>query len=66
MQILQCDEVTVFSFLRGFKNANPKLTNESDRKSTHNTTFDFASQNVVKWRKCSLFSIIFPKKLRII
>ena len=42
MQIFQCDEVTVFSFLRGFKKANPKLMNESDCNSTHKTTFDFA------------------------
>jgi hypothetical protein len=35
MQILQCDDVTVFSFLRGFKEAIPKLLNQSDRNFTH-------------------------------
>jgi hypothetical protein len=42
-QILQGDDVKVFSFLRDFKNANPKLMNESDRNSTHETAFEFAS-----------------------
>jgi len=42
-QILQCDEVTVLSLLRGFKNANPKLMSESDRNSTHDATVEFAS-----------------------
>jgi hypothetical protein len=44
-QILQCDEVRVFSSFRGFQDANPKLRviREIARNSTHETTMEFAS-----------------------